>query len=95
MALTRAHLIVHGVVQGVWFRGGTQSFARSKKVTGWVRNCADGTVEAVLEGDEESVRAVVAWCRQGPPGARVDRVDVEWGAHSGEFDRMVIAPSAR
>ena len=95
MSLARAHLIVHGMVQGVWFRGGTQDLARSNGVTGWVRNNADGTVEAVLEGDEGAVRAVVDWCRRGPPGARVDRVDVEWADHSGEFERMVIAPSAR
>ncbi|MDP3938106.1 MAG: acylphosphatase [Deltaproteobacteria bacterium] len=93
MPLARAHLIVHGRVQGVWFRGGTQSFARSRGVTGWVRNRAEGTVEAVLEGDEESVRAVVAWCREGPPGARVDRVELKWAPHVGEFDQMVIAHS--
>jgi acylphosphatase len=94
MALARAHLIIHGRVQGVWFRGGAQSFADSKGVTGWVRNRPDGTVEAILEGDEQTVGEVVAWCRRGPPGARVDRVEVAWAPHSGEFERMIIAPSA-
>ena len=86
-------MVIAGRVQGVWFRGSTQSFARSKEVRGWVRNRLDGTVEALFEGIEEDVRAVVAWCRDGPPGARVDRVDVIWSSYKGEFDRMEIAPS--
>lgn len=77
----------------MWFRGGVQSFASARGVTGWVRNRSDGTVEALLEGEESSVRAVVDWCREGPPGARVDRVDLDWMDHRGEFERMVIAPS--
>ena len=94
MAQARAHLIVHGRVQGVWFRGSAQSAARTRGVNGWVRNCSDGTVEALLEGEEEAVRGVIAWCREGPPGARVDRVEVEWEPFRGEFDRMMIRYSA-
>jgi len=94
MPLARAHLIVHGRVQGVWFRGSACSFASARGVTGWVRNRPDGTVEALLEGEEASVRAVVDWCRQGPPGARVDRVELAWAEHQGEFEEMLIAPSA-
>ncbi|MFQ5458346.1 MAG: acylphosphatase [Myxococcota bacterium] len=84
--------MIAGRVQGVWFRGSTQSFARSKEVRGWVRNCPDGTVEALFEGIEENVRAVVAWCREGPPGAKVDRVEVNWSSYKGEFSGMEIAP---
>jgi acylphosphatase len=59
-------------------------------VNGWVRNRRDGTVEALLEGEEDAVRGVIEWCRQGPPGASVDRVEVEWEPFRGEFDRMMI-----
>jgi acylphosphatase len=91
MALARVHVVVWGRVQGVWFRGSTQAQARSRGVRGWVRNRLDGTVEAVLEGEEDAVRAVVEWCRRGPPGARVEEVEVAWEPYRGEFDRMSIA----
>jgi acylphosphatase len=73
--MVRRRVIVHGRVQGVWFRGSTQAEARAAGVAGWVRNRADGTVEAVFEGSEESVGRLVAWCGQGPRGARVARVE--------------------
>jgi acylphosphatase len=72
----RKRVRAFGRVQGVWFRGATQRRARSLGVAGWVRNCADGSVEAVFEGPPARVAAVVAFCREGPPGARVDRVEV-------------------
>lgn len=69
--------VVHGRVQGVWFRASTRDVARDHGVTGWVRNEPDGTVRAHLEGMASSVEAVVAWIRSGgPPGAHVDRLDV-------------------
>jgi acylphosphatase len=71
----RKRVRVFGRVQGVWFRGATQRHARSLGVAGWVRNCADGSVEAVFEGPPARVAAAVAFCREGPPGARVDRVE--------------------
>jgi acylphosphatase len=70
----RLHLHITGRVQGVWYRGAMQAEARRRGVRGWVRNLADGGVEAVVEGDAAAVRAVADWCRTGPPGARV--VDV-------------------
>jgi acylphosphatase len=72
----RRRIVVHGRVQGVWFRGSTQRQARALGVTGWVRNCADGTVEAAFEGRADAVQRAIAYCRQGPPGARVERVEV-------------------
>jgi acylphosphatase len=69
-------VIVHGVVQGVGFRVSAARAARSRAVAGWVRNRGDGTVEAVLEGDEDAVAALVDWCRRGPRGALVDHVEV-------------------
>ena len=74
--MVRRHVVVRGRVQGVGFRVSLASRAQARGVGGWVRNRADGTVEAVLEGDVAAVDAVVAWCREGPRGARVDVVDV-------------------
>lgn len=67
---------VRGLVHGVYFRGSLSELANAENVTGWVRNVADGSVEAVLEGDEASVGRLVDWVRHGPPGARVDSVQV-------------------
>lgn len=69
-------VVVHGRVQGVWFRESTRRIAERHGVAGWVRNRPNGTVEAHLEGGREDVERVVAWCHEGPPSARVDRVDV-------------------
>lgn len=68
---TRVRLRITGRVQGVWYRGATEAEARKLGVDGWVRNCSDGSVEALLEGEPVAVRALVEWCRTGPPGARV------------------------
>jgi acylphosphatase len=67
----RLHLVIRGRVQGVWFREATRLEAEKLGVRGWVRNCADGSVEAVLEGDAAAVRELEAWCHHGPPAARV------------------------
>jgi acylphosphatase len=72
----RRHVVVHGRVQGVWFRDSTRHEAERLGVAGWVRNRPDGTVEALFEGHPVDVDQVVAWCSEGPPHARVDRVDV-------------------
>jgi acylphosphatase len=68
--------VVHGFVQGVFFRDSVRRLAERNGVTGWVRNNRDGTVEAAVEGDPESVQRIVDYCRSGPRGAQVDRVDV-------------------
>jgi len=70
------HVVVHGRVQGVFFRHTCRTEARSRGVTGWVTNLYDGTVEAVFEGSPAAVEAMVAWARLGPPSADVDRIDV-------------------
>jgi acylphosphatase len=75
-ARVRRHVWVAGRVQGVFFRGTCEQVARARGVDGWVRNLPDLRVEAVFEGPPEAVDALVAWCRSGPPGARVDRVEV-------------------
>ena len=85
MAVTRAHVYVTGYVQGVFFRHSMARRARDRAVSGWVRNLNDGRVEAVLEGEESDVRAVVDWCYSGPPHATVEQVEVSWGAATQEF----------
>jgi acylphosphatase len=82
--LSRAHVVVRGLVQGVYFRGETRERARSLGVAGWVRNRPDGAVEAMFEGAGERVESMVAWCRRGPAGARVDDVAVDWQQPDGE-----------
>jgi acylphosphatase len=74
--MTRRRVVVHGHVQGVFFRDTVRRRALSEGVAGWVRNNRDGTVEAVFEGDEFAVSRLVALCHQGPRGARVDGVEV-------------------
>ena len=80
----RVRARIRGRVQGVWFRGATAEEARRQGVDGWVRNCADGAVEAVFEGRPESVDAVVAFVRRGPPAARVESVELGKEAPAGE-----------
>jgi len=72
----RGHVLIYGFVQGVGFRFAVQRAANSRGVAGWVRNRPDGAVEAVFEGEREDVEALVSFCRQGPRGADVERVDV-------------------
>ncbi len=74
--MIRYRVIVHGFVQGVFFRDTVRRRAVASGVSGWVRNNADGTVEAVFEGEPSEVERLVALCREGPRGARVDRVEL-------------------
>ena len=77
-------MTIRGRVQGVGFRYSAAERARSRGLAGWIRNNADGTVEAVFEGPPDAVEALLAWCRRGPGGARVDDLRVEMEAPSGE-----------
>ena len=74
--MIRRRVIVHGSVQGVFFRDSTRRLAQQRGVTGWVSNRPDGSVEAVFEGEEEAVERLISFSRKGPRGAQVDRVDV-------------------
>ena len=71
----RRRVIVHGRVQGVWFRGSTEAYAQRIGVDGWVRNLPKGTVEAVFEGTRAAVEAAVRYCEQGPSYSKVVRVE--------------------
>ncbi|MDP8972219.1 MAG: acylphosphatase [Actinomycetota bacterium] len=73
----RAHVFVSGRVQGVSFRDATRSQAEQLGLSGWVRNTQDGQVEAVFEGDPDTVRQMIEWCKSGPSSADVEDVSVE------------------
>ncbi|GAB4271462.1 MAG: acylphosphatase [Deferrisomatales bacterium] len=80
----RARVVVGGRVQGVWFRASTQETAQSLGLRGWVRNLPSGEVEAVFEGPADRVERALAWCRRGPPAARVTSCQVAWEPPRGE-----------
>ena len=84
MSKTRKRVVVRGRVQGVFFRDTTRRLAAERGVAGWVRNRADGAVEAVFEGEPDAVRAMVEFAREGPRGAVVE--DVE--SHSEEPEAL-------
>ncbi len=86
----RVHLVIHGRVQGVFFRASTRERALELYLTGWVSNLIDGSVEVVAEGAAQSLRELVAWCRQGPPGAHVVNIDVRDEMYTGEFDTFQV-----
>ena len=86
----RAHVLIRGRVQGVFFRAETRYRARKYGVYGWVRNTDDGRVEAIFEGDKKNVDKMIEYCRRGPAGARVIRFDVEWEECLSEFNDFRI-----
>lgn len=90
MSKTRAEIIVQGRVQGVFFRQSTVEMARAIGLTGRVRNCPDGTVAVIFEGEDDKVKQAVEWCHHGPPAARVSDVEVDWQGYRGEFDTFII-----
>jgi acylphosphatase len=73
----RRRVVIHGRVQGVFFRDSTRRLAQQHGVEGWVANRGDGAVEAVFQGDEDAVERLVAFSRKGPRGAQVESVEVE------------------
>jgi acylphosphatase len=72
----RRRVVVHGHVQGVFFRDSTRRLAQQHGVAGWVANRWDGTVEAVFEGEDDAVERLIAFSGEGPRGAQVDRIEV-------------------
>ena len=85
MVKARVHVFVSGKVQGVFFRQKTRQQAQSLGIKGWVPNLPDGRVEAVFEGEEEAVKALVEYCNHGPSFARVENVNLSYENYSGEF----------
>lgn len=83
--MKRVHVYISGIVQGVFFRHHTQETAVELGVNGWVRNLPDGRVEAVFEGENRAVDLMVDFCRIGPPGAHVTKVELREENWVGEF----------
>jgi acylphosphatase len=90
MDTIRAHLIIEGRVQGVFFRDSTRREAIELGLCGWVKNRFDGSVEVVAEGPREKVETLIAWCHHGPPIARVTRVHEIEEDYTGEFDSFRV-----
>jgi acylphosphatase len=86
----RAHIFVTGRVQGVFFRSETKYEARKHHVVGWVRNLPDDRLEGVFEGEEEDVKKLVEFCRQGPPAAKIEETLVSYEPYSGVFTSFEI-----
>jgi acylphosphatase len=96
MKVLHAHLIISGRVQGVCYRAVTAEEAARLGLNGWVRNLYTGKVEAVFEAPEnerEKIEAMIQWCHQGPPGARVSSVKIDWVESEMEFPDFRILPS--
>jgi acylphosphatase len=87
---SRLQVLLEGRVQGVFFRGQTESWAAGLGLTGWVRNRPDGRVEVVAEGRREDLEALLGLLRRGPSFARVDAADARWQDYTGEFDSFRI-----
>ena len=87
---SRLRIVVHGTVQGVFFRANAEEQARRFNLRGWVMNRSDGSVEILAEGDKEALKRFVEWCSQGPRGAKVEKVDEEWLEATGEFREFGI-----
>ncbi len=88
--LTRVHVFVSGKVQGVFFRSSTKDKAQELGLSGWVRNLADGRVEALFEGKKEVVEKMIEWCKNGPEFARVTGVEVIAEDYKGEFNGFLL-----
>ncbi|MHB1115512.1 acylphosphatase [Sideroxydans sp.] len=86
------HMVMHGRVQGVWYRDSMRREAEKLGVNGWCRNRSDGTVEAMVQGEAAAVDALLAWAHRGPELAQVSRVDVAEG--SGSFEDFAIRSDA-
>ena len=87
---TRVHLIISGIVQGVSFRWSAREQARHVRLSGWIRNNDDGTVECVAEGEKARLQEFVAWCKRGSHYSRVVSCTVEWKKATGEFSDFEI-----
>jgi acylphosphatase len=88
--MKRVRIIISGIVQGVFFRAAARRAATDLNLTGWVRNMDDGRVEAVLEGEESDVEKMIAWCKVGPPSARVAEVTTAEEHYTGVFHDFSI-----
>jgi acylphosphatase len=86
----RAHIVVLGRVQGVWYRSGARQKARELGITGWAHNLIDEKVGILCEGEKEKVAQFIEWCKQGPPLARVDGAEVVYEKYKGDLNDFEI-----
>ncbi len=86
----RAHIIVSGLVQGVFYRASAVDSACKLSVFGWVQNLGNGDVEIVAEGEKQNLERFIEWCKKGPTHASVSGVDVNWQKYSGEFNSFSV-----
>jgi acylphosphatase len=89
-SIQRLRVVVTGRVQGVGFRYATLDEARRLGLTGWVRNCRDGSVELVAEGPRQRLERLLIWCHDGPSGALVSNAEAQWNEPTGEFRSFTI-----
>ena len=87
---SRAHLLIEGRVQGVFYRATARDKAQSLGLSGWVRNNPDGRVEVVVEGEKGQVEKFIDWSHRGSSAAKVENVNVEWEEYSGDFGSFTI-----
>ena len=91
--MTTLRVVIRGRVQGVGFRDALKAQAESLGVFGWVRNRADGSVEALVQGPSDAVAAIIAWARRGPPAARVADVQIKESEHEPTHQRFELRPT--
>ena len=89
----RVHVLISGKVQGVFFRVETYHKAIEENVTGWVRNRSDSRVEAIFEGNKENVQRMIDFCKNGPKGAMVNKIEIMWEEYNGTFSDFKIRRS--
>jgi acylphosphatase len=87
---SRAHVIFHGKVQGVFFRANTERKAIEIGVQGWIKNNQDGSVEAIFEGVKDKINEIITFCSKKQPHAQVENVKIEWEEYQNEFDEFEI-----
>lgn len=88
--MRRVHIWISGRVQGVFFRANTRRKAMDLNIKGWVKNLSDERVEAVLEGEDSAVKEMVEFCRKGPFGAKITKIEVKEEKYVGEFETFEI-----
>jgi acylphosphatase len=88
--MKRAHLLIGGLVKGVFFRFSMVDVAEELKVRGWCKNLDSDHLETVVEGDEEAVKKFIDWCQKGPEKAKVEEVKVDWQKPTGEFEGFTV-----
>ncbi|OLS25427.1 MAG: Acylphosphatase [Candidatus Heimdallarchaeota archaeon LC_2] len=86
----RVKLVIFGIVQGVFYRTSAIKEAKMLTIVGWIKNRSDSSVECIAEGTRSNLEKFISWCKNGPPHAKVERIDVEWLEPTNEFTNFEI-----